>query len=584
MSRLNVRKTLGLMLSLVMVLIVVSGCSGNDNNNAGSTSSQQPTEMKGTAHSDEATSKGDMSSLPEAEFSVLVANPDMQIPVEDAPIVKQVYDKTKVRLSIEVPPSNVDEKLNILLASGEYPDVVMIGSPMIAQKFIDGGHVIPLDDLINEYGGQIKKNLGDDFNKLRAKDGKVYHLPSGYMIPGSELFLEAGNSFQFLTNVLENKGWYIPKTFEDVYELLKEVKEKYPKYVPMSLALGDENFFKTLVDTLAGAEGARVDGDSLWTDDNKLIYKYKDERIRSAIQWLNRLYQEGLLDKESPIQNKDALKAKLASEKVFSTIGHWFDTMYEANSIFTQDEKNFRFKYFLPKANESVKKPTYISYSSNYNYGFYVTKKMKDPARFMQFVNWLNTPEGHLAQYGVFNLEGKDIDGYDYFVFDEDGQKVFKSTQSQINGWQSDEQFAAKRGLNFYGMFTFGLGVKTPGYPYQFSKQELDFSNWWDKEQKRANEGFGESGTAWIEEAKNNSWESTEISGLNVEPDTEESSIITKVNQEAYNNIVKLIISDSDDDFNKGYDAFLAKLEKMNVGKWEAKMNDMYIERKKMWE
>ncbi|MEX2104706.1 MAG: extracellular solute-binding protein [Bacilli bacterium] len=571
MKRLKFQKPLAVMLTAILVSSMLAGCFNNDAANEETKETTEPLE-------------GDMSTWPEAEFSVFLSSPDHQVAADDAPIVKQVFDQTKVRLKLEVPPSNVDEKLNIMLASGEYPDVLVIENQTIAQKFIDGGHIIPLDDLIDKYGGQLKENLGKDLNQLRSEDGKIYKIPPGYIIPGAERYLEVGNSFQFLTNVLEDKGWYKPQTFDDIYTLLKEVKEKYPQYIPMSLALGDENFFNNMVNTLSGSEGIRLLGDYVWTQDDKLIYRFKDESIRHAIQWLNSLYQEGLLDKESPVQNKDALQAKMASEKVFSTLGHWFDTMYEANSIFNQDGKPFRFKYFLPKASDSVEKTTYIGYGTSYDSGVYITKNMDDPERFMQFVDWLNTQEGNLAQRGIINYDGEDKEGYDFFVGEEDGRKTIEATSYQVNGWQTDELFAVKRGFGHYGYLTFNTDMtEHPSYPYGYSSKELDFSKWYDIEQTRANEGFGESGTDWIEEGRGTSWNYSDVAGLTFKPESDEHVIMTKVKQLAYNELVRLIISPSDDQFNTGYDALLKKIDEMNVGKAEDAMNQMYQERKVKW-
>lgn len=577
MVKWKITKSVAAVMAGMLAVSMAAGCAKKDDSNHTGTPKQ----------SNAPVLEGDMSTWPDAEFSVLVGSPDHQAASDDAPILKQVYDKTKVRLKLEVPPSNVDEKLNIMLASGEYPEVMIIHNPTIAQKFIDAGHFIPLDDLLDEYGQQIVANLGEDLNKLRSKDGKIYKLAPGYIIPGAERMLEAGNSFQFLTNVLEDKGWYKPETFDDIEQLLKEVKEQ-GQYVPMSLALGDEGYFMNMVDTLGGAEGVRAlpYGDYVWAKDDSLVYKFKDEGIRHSIAWLNRLFREGLIDKESAVQNKDALQAKMASEKVFSSIGHWFDTMYEANSIFNQDGKPFRFKYFLPKASSDTEKTTYIGYSTSYDSGVYLTKKIKDPVRFMQFANYLNTNEGNLLQSGIVNFEGENKEGYDFYVSkEEDGGEVLNFTDFQIKGWQTDELFAVKRGYGHFGFLTFSTDMNYhPSFLYRTAKAQLDFSMWWDDEQRRINQGYGETGTDWVEEGRNTGWDFSDVAGLVLEPESEEYVILTKVKQVAYDEIVKLIMSDSEAQFNAGYDAFLAKIEDMGVSKTEAAINEKYAERKKQWD
>jgi len=571
------RSFLPLALAAVLLAAAAAGCSNGGKENGGASGN--------TGHSDQAAPlQGDMSAWPEAEFTVMIGDPNRQMSDYDAPIVKQVFEKTKVHLKQEAPPANVDEKLNMMLASGEYPEVLIIDNPAIAQKYIDGGHVIPLDDLIEKYGGQFKENLGEDLHMLRnEKDGKIYHLPGWYTLKGATRYLEPGLTFQFLSDVLAEQGYKIPKTFDDIHQLLRVVKEKYPHYQPMSLALADESFVGSMMGTLAGAEGAKLNGSWVKQDDGKLVYMYKDEKIKDALRFLNKLWQEGLIDKESPIQNMDSLKAKLAGAKAFSSMGNWYDVTYEANTIFNQDQKPYLFKHYMPAAAAGVK-TTYISYSSNYSGGWYMTKKNKDPERFMQFANWLNTYEGNIAQMGIWNFEGKNADNYDYYVAEEDGVPVYRITDWSIAGWGKDERFGATHGFFQFGDFTYnGEMSDHPMYKYKMSSKDKDFSVWWTDAEKAFNAKSGETGTDWIQESLDASWDSTDMAGLTLAPESDEGTALTKIGNYARNEIVKLIIADSDAAFEKGYGAFLKKIDDMGMARAEEAINQAYLDRKAKW-
>ncbi|MEM7032854.1 MAG: extracellular solute-binding protein [Chloroflexota bacterium] len=73
---------------------------------------------------------------------------------------KWYEEKTNVHIDWElVPSSGATEKLNLVLASGDLPDVIMDFTVSPAQQTIYGtqGLFLPLNDLIEEYGVETKK-------------------------------------------------------------------------------------------------------------------------------------------------------------------------------------------------------------------------------------------------------------------------------------------------------------------------------------------------------------------------------------------------------------------------------------------
>ena len=75
--------------------------------------------------------------------------------------------------------SNLLGDFSIRVASGDVPDVSMLYSFDFYQ-FIDQGIFLELDELIDKYGQNIKKALGNEYehcwDTLRT-DGKLYAIP-----------------------------------------------------------------------------------------------------------------------------------------------------------------------------------------------------------------------------------------------------------------------------------------------------------------------------------------------------------------------------------------------------------------------
>ena len=59
-----------------------------------------------------------------------------------------------------IPAGDATEKLNIMLASGDYPDAISFdGNAVMMNKYIDSGKIIPLDDLLASDGKDLVNNL-----------------------------------------------------------------------------------------------------------------------------------------------------------------------------------------------------------------------------------------------------------------------------------------------------------------------------------------------------------------------------------------------------------------------------------------
>lgn len=87
-------------------------------------------------------------------------------------------------LTFDVAPNNDQEakqKLNLVLASGELPDVIVgFGVSLADQQVLaDQGMIIPVDDLIAEYGDKFKvmEEVPQIADITTLQDGKMYSLP-----------------------------------------------------------------------------------------------------------------------------------------------------------------------------------------------------------------------------------------------------------------------------------------------------------------------------------------------------------------------------------------------------------------------
>ena len=89
-------------------------------------------------------------------------------------VLQELEKKTGISLDVElVKSSDVNSEINVMLASGDLPDLIVADGETRTQMIRDG-YVIALDDLIEKCAPDMKKNLGFVFPEWRERDGSMY--------------------------------------------------------------------------------------------------------------------------------------------------------------------------------------------------------------------------------------------------------------------------------------------------------------------------------------------------------------------------------------------------------------------------
>ena len=594
-------RIIALVLVLVMVGVMTAACgSGEPTETAVITTSSTPSATTTPAQTTEAvpssttsaetspaatqtqTAEEDLASLAEIEFTCSVPDVNADPAEYEAAIIKNVFEKTKVHVKFMVPNMPESEKMSIMVASGELPDIIQYWDSVLFNKMVDAGHIIALDEMIEDYAPNLDMYLGKLKNKLRdPEDGKIYHIPTGYRIDGVETLSNCGDMFSFRSDFIKESGMKIPKNYDDFYQLCKAFKAAHPDQIPFSMILNGDRVLSA-ISTNMGLYGLKSSDYIHLKDDGTLQYFFKPEQNGEFLKLLNTMYREGLMDREAPILAEDALKQKLASMKVFSTMLYPYRAQQATNEVFEQKNIDAMFLDFLDfRANDSVEKMTYAPYDASGGAGWAITKACKDPARFMKFVNWCNTEEGYMqAFFGFVNTDGEDKEGFDYFI-DKSKGNALTGTKWATEMWEKDSAWNKTRGL-WQLDFAFNL-CNVPGGKYDFLAVEADHSAWWDERTTKYHAEFGIKGTDWVKYMTAGSWDASYINNLSVTSDSDEAIALQKANQLLKENIGKIVASKTDDAFNLAYADLLKRIDDAGIAKWEAKVNELYNQRKELW-
>ena len=93
--------------------------------------------------------------------------------------------------------------------------------------------------------------LQDDVDMLNLQDGKRYYMPSLTDKP----FYDGGLILR--EDYLESKGLEAPKTFDDLYEILKAYKADYPDSYPLTILAGPRVLFRMTMPSFRHQRGQK---------------------------------------------------------------------------------------------------------------------------------------------------------------------------------------------------------------------------------------------------------------------------------------------------------------------------------------
>ena len=207
----------------------------------------------------------------------------------DNAYINKIAELANVKFTEVICPeySDFQTKFNLMFSTNDIPDLVHCWFPSDVQTQGEAGAFMELSDIISS-SSVLSKTYNDSMLNLMKNDqDHIFALRAQAPL---DTMSAAVNPWL----IQELNNGVVPTEPNDWYELFKKLKEKYPNAVPFS-AIGGldglELFFK--------AYGASVGaGGAAWQyKDGKVISAFEAPMIKDAIEFYQKLYKEGLLDK-----------------------------------------------------------------------------------------------------------------------------------------------------------------------------------------------------------------------------------------------------------------------------------------------
>lgn len=440
------------------------------------------------------------------------------------------------------PNGAADQRMSTMLVSGEYPDVMVVDRGAQVERLREAGALVPLDDYLDKYPN-LKKYCGEEtLNMLRSEDGKLYQFPNWYIGYG-----KASGNAGWLVNmeVYKELGSPALETYDDLYNYLKLVQEKYPDIIPLETG-ENANGLEAMYPGFAENYTKEYMWGLFFKNGEKLDSLYRDPVYKDFLLYASKLFREKLIDQDTFTQTRDQAEEKTNTGRYAVAVSKDIIRTVFQESRANPDSANEVF-WPIHKAGLDKNKIFPNNYSSlGWNVNV-ITKSAEDPEKIFAFMDWLTGPEGQrLAVYGP--------QGYFYDEVDEDGFPIVNDTYK--NATPDDINFSGVQ--NWVGN-TYWVDTAKSAVNEQLGENTVNVDVKW------------QSKVTWV-----TSIDVTEFSNIYPMPDTDLGKIYTRVKENYKETFQKMIFAQSDEevlqiledaDKQATADGFDQVLEYM-TGKW----------------
>lgn len=470
----------------------------------------------------------------------------------DDRIAQEIMRRTGVRIQVIDPTDDPEEKVNLMLAYRDYPDMILVGLGSIG-RYQSAGALVDLEPFMDRLPN-VKAMYGDMLSRLRTENGELYYLSNWYG-KDEDAVAAFHIRYDYMCEVAgkERADSDTPFTQEEFLELLRRFKVRYSeidgqKSIPFALCV-DLNYSLAI----EGMYGLKT----YCEDEAGLHYTVRDERYLAMVLFLNKMYREGLLDKEWVVNRRELFSKKMQEGRVFATACSYWDLDADTDVMKRKlgEESTF---YAYKVLGEGIAE-TETTYSGRNFFGWdaiAVTENCQDIDAALRVIDFLSSEEGQYLM--LWGIEGEDWDYVDgartprkelIEAFTEDINQAIEDTYVRRWTW------FIKNGTGSDGSPYDMMTKYSPAMEAQVINRRMRY-DYWD--------------TSWY---------------ANLEPEsgTEEALLYKNVEAVMDKAFPKMVNAGSQQECRELYDRMIQDMEDEGLERVEAVITENYRNRLKLW-
>lgn len=556
------KKATGWLAVLFIIVLITAGCSAAKNEDASKSVEQDEVKTsqveKGNEGGDSSVDSGEPTSWEQAslswkqdttpvKFSLYIDFDWYAYDTWGKDDVSQEIERL-TGVSLDVTKASDLNQLQVLLATGNLPDIIFTTNQV--QKFWNEDIVWPWDELINEHAPEFM-DLLDPVEVINntAPDGHFYTLKSHYS--NDEQWEDwrnvpsvGGPGLAVREDILEALGNPPIDSLEDLLAVLRQVKSEYPDMIGYLPHASWRNPIKDMLGMHATLPHLDKDG--------RVKINFNEPNLLVYLKYMNTLYREGILHPESFTYTTDQFNQLVASGNVF---------MASYNTAIA-DETNKRFQeagmhaYRFKPINNKVLTYKGEDHVNIYEAGtgwasVFISKNVKDPARAIQFMQFLKSPEG--AALTMWGQEGKHYTMLENGLIERNTEYLESKSVQEI-------------GLGAWYMQVSGLHESIG--QVSLAEQEPEAAQYLDVLRFR----------------KERTTRDPALSFVDPPADSDEYHILVRLRELYANEKVNIMLSASEEEVEQKYAQFMKNAKQIGLERLETYMNERYQEVKKRYD
>ena len=462
---------------------------------------------------------------------------------------ERVTAKTGVDLNFMKPVVDDGQKLNMMIAGNQLPDILTLDKNDAAlKKMAEAGMLWSLDELIDQYAPKMREILPKEIlSNYQIADGKTYQFTTGIQ---GEAWQKAAREYDQIVGTNQpvmtvRKDYYDEigrpeiKNMADFIAAVKQMKENHPDkigFYPADGSMSADEFGKSAklshygIQMGLSTDFAEKDGGIQWV--------VRDDKFKEPMKYLNEMYLEGILTKDPFIDTKDVGKAKIEQGDVISYC--W--TISDGEKV-PGDNPETTYEILPPFE-------TYGQIRTGAGWlATVIPKTCKNPERAIRFLEYLASVEGHSdVSWGIEGDTYQDpVAGAQWHMVDGKPVLLEEYVKDKNADWGG---VASRNGLGEYWIACNELLWNLP---------------WWNDQDERMNK-FNEQFGKYVEFRP-------ELDIQDPSPESEEGIIRQKAFSLLQQYSVKMIFTE---DFESVYQEFIQKIDELGMNKVEAYWTEEY--------
>lgn len=456
---------------IAFILLFATACSSSNNDTNDEESAR--------AKADVDVNKEGFPIVDEELTMTMIAPGTAQSPEwEEMDVMKEYAEKTNIDFEFNTPPADdFGTNLNLTFSSGDVEDIIYGAetddlTPAMEVDYGEQGILLPLEDLIDDYAPNIKALLEEDpeiEKSITTTDGHIYALPQ----------ISKSHRSIWQSPMWYNGDWLdeleveeLPETTDEFYELLKRFRDEDPNgngkedEIPLTDVELD-----SIGPWFMSAFGVKDQG--VVENDGEVTYGAITDGYKEYLEYMNKLYEEKLLDPETFSQSSEEKQAKGQKNQVgvFSDYFSYFTTGEDPDEV----ENN---PMFSPLKSDRIDEPIAPVNDNIQRGAFALSKNNPSPEASIRWLDYFYSEEG-----GAYLDQGPEGKLWEWN--DDESKRVDLGEDAVPDGYDDSEDYRAS--------LTPAFGIAAPFLAQDIEKEDPSVTDvFTEKETEEKMEPYGE--------------------------------------------------------------------------------------------